>query len=88
MPYLLVQDPQVRPNVSGVGRHTLAESLWSTFKHKYYYRYTFATKAELVAAMDKWMNLYNSRRRRSPIGMLSPDGDDQSLSAVVPDQAG
>jgi hypothetical protein len=32
-----------------------AESLWSTFKHKYYYRHVFATRAELVAAVDKWM---------------------------------
>ncbi|TQC38374.1 IS3 family transposase [Rhodococcus sp. WS4] len=64
-----------------------AESLWSTFKHEYYYRHTFATKAELVAAVDKWMDLYNSRRRHSSIGMLSPDDYEQSLSAVVPDRA-
>jgi transposase InsO family protein len=37
-----------------------AESLWSTFKHEYYYRHTFATKAELVAAVDKWMYFYNA----------------------------
>jgi hypothetical protein len=32
------------------------ESLWSTFKHEYYYRHTSATKTDLVAAVDKWMH--------------------------------
>ena len=62
-----------------------AESLWSTFKHEYYYRHTFTSKAELVAAVDKWMHLYNNRRRHSVIGMLSPIAYEQSLTAA--DQA-
>src|ERR1700733_10522950 len=40
-----------------------AESLWSTFKHEYYYRHVFATKSELVAAVDKWMHLSNHSDR-------------------------
>jgi transposase InsO family protein len=48
------------------------ESLWSTFKHEYYYRHVFATKAELVSAVDKWMHFYNNQRHHSTIGMLSP----------------
>ncbi|MRH93487.1 transposase [Nocardia sp. SYP-A9097] len=59
-----------------------AESLWSTFKHEYYYRHTFATKSELVAVVDKWMNWYNGRRRHSSVGMLSPDSYERSLHAV------
>ncbi|WP_327141149.1 IS3 family transposase [Nocardia sp. NBC_01327] len=59
-----------------------AESLWSTFKHEYYYRHTFTTKSELVAAVDKWMNRYNTRRRHSAIGMLSPDRYERSLHAA------
>ncbi|WP_216896115.1 IS3 family transposase [Nocardia alni] len=59
-----------------------AESLWSTFKHECYYRHTFATKAELVAAVDNWINFYNSQRRHSVIGMLSPARYEQSLAAA------
>lgn len=60
-----------------------AESLWSTFKHEYYYRHAFATKTELVAAADKWMNYYNNRRRHSAIEMLSPIAYEQSLDAAT-----
>jgi putative transposase len=60
-----------------------AESLWSTFKHEYYYRHVFATKAELVAAVDKWMHFYNNQRRHSVIGMLSPIAYEQSLNAAT-----
>ena len=49
-----------------------AESLWSTFKHEYYYRHTFVTKAELVTAVDGWVRFYNHQRRHSSIGYLSP----------------
>ena len=56
-------------------------ALWSTFKHEYYYRHTFATKTELVAAVDKWMHFYNDQRH-SVIGMLSPVAYEQSLSAA------
>jgi transposase InsO family protein len=64
-----------------------AESLWSTFKHEHYYRHTFATKAELVAAIDKWMDSYNSYRRHSSIGMLSPDNYERSLTVSGSDHA-
>jgi transposase InsO family protein len=60
-----------------------AESLWSTFKHEYYYRHTFASKAEIVAAVDKWMHFYNTHRRHSVIGMLSPIAYEQSLDAAT-----
>lgn len=60
-----------------------AESLWSTFKHEYYYRHTFTHAAELVAAVDYWMNFYNTRRRHSTIGMLSPHNYEQLLTAPI-----
>jgi putative transposase len=56
-----------------------AESLWSTFKHECYYRHAFATKTELIAAVDNWMNFYNNRRRHSAIGMVSPIDYEQTL---------
>jgi len=60
-----------------------AESFWSTFKHEYYYRHAFATKAELDAAVDMWIARYNNRRRHSAIGMLSPVCHEQSLTGAA-----
>jgi putative transposase len=60
-----------------------AESFWSTFKHEEYYRHVYATKTELVAAIDKWVRFYNSRRRHSAIGMVSPDVYEKSLPAAA-----
>lgn len=60
-----------------------AESFWSTFKHEYYYRHTFATKTELVAAVDNWIGRYNTDRRHSAIGMVSPVRYEQSLTVAA-----
>lgn len=60
-----------------------AESFWSTFKHEHYYRHAYATKTELVAAVDNWVLFYNSVRRHSSIGMLSPDTFEQSLRTAA-----
>jgi transposase InsO family protein len=56
-----------------------SESLWSSFKHEMYYRHTFIGKSELVAAVDKWIDWYNSTRRHSAIGGISPIRYEQSL---------
>jgi transposase InsO family protein len=60
-----------------------AESFWSTFKHEEYYRHVYATKAELVAAVDNWIRFYNNVRRHSAIGMLSPENYEKSLQTVA-----
>ena len=49
-----------------------AESLWWTFKHEYYYRHTFASKVELIAAVERWVHRYNHDRRHSALGQISP----------------
>lgn len=60
-----------------------AESFWSSFKHEHYYRHTYATQAELVAAVDNWVHFYNAVRRHSSIGMFSPDDYEKSLRAAA-----
>ena len=60
-----------------------SESFWSTFKHEHYDRHAYATKAELVAAVDNWMNFYNTVRRHTAIGMQSPNDYETSLRAVA-----
>lgn len=60
-----------------------AESFWSTFKHEHHYRHVYATKAELVAAVDKWVTFYNSVRRHSALGMISPDDYESSLRTAA-----
>jgi transposase InsO family protein len=60
-----------------------AESFWSTFKHEEYYRHAYAAKAELVTAIDNWIRFYNTVRRHSAIGMLSPENYEKSLQAVA-----
>ncbi|MEV4130520.1 integrase core domain-containing protein [Nocardia sp. NPDC049707] len=60
-----------------------SESFWSTFKHEEYYCHVYATKAELVAAVDNWINFYNTTRRHSAIGMQSPDNFEKSLRAAA-----
>jgi putative transposase len=49
----------------------------------YYYHHAFATRAELVAAVDNWVYFYNNKRRYSVIGMLSPIAHEQSLEAAT-----
>ncbi|GAA3690741.1 IS3 family transposase [Lentzea roselyniae] len=60
-----------------------AESFWSTFKHEEFYRHVYAAKAELVAAIDNWVMFYNSMRRHSALGMLSPRDYEKSLRAAA-----
>lgn len=60
-----------------------SESFWSVFKHEYYYRHTFATRAELYLAIDRWMVYYNDRRRHSSIGQVSPINFEQTATKVA-----
>ncbi|MFE3230339.1 IS3 family transposase [Nocardia sp. NPDC059228] len=60
-----------------------AESFWSSFKHEEYYRHVYATKTELIAAVDNWIDFYNTTRRHSAIAMQSPDTFERSLRAAA-----
>ncbi len=64
-----------------------SESLWSTLKHEFYYRHTFTRKPELVAAVDKWIHWYNTTRRHSAIGGISPIRYEQSITTVTANAA-
>lgn len=63
--------------------NSASESLWSSFKHEYYYRHVYATKTELVASVHNWMDWYNNRRRHSSIGSISPVCYEQSLTIAA-----
>ena len=60
-----------------------SESFWSTFKHEYYYRHAFVTRAELYLAIDRWMVTYNERRRHSSIGQVSPIAHEQKIAKLA-----
>ena len=52
--------------------HATAESYWSIFKHEYYYRHAFTNPTELTQGSAGFIHRYNTIRRYSKIGNISP----------------
>jgi transposase InsO family protein len=53
--------------------NAVAESFWSSLKREVVYRYRFATRAQARRAIFTWINWYNTKRRHSTLGYISPD---------------
>ena len=73
---LVAEELDVRQSVGRTGvcwDNAQQESFWSTLKTEFYDRHTFATRAEAIAAVSRWINtVYNTRRRHSALGYISP----------------
>lgn len=64
--------------IQSVGRtgvcwdNAVAEAAFSSLKRELISRYRFATRAEARRAIFAWINRYNTRRRHSTLGYLTP----------------
>ncbi len=53
--------------------NAMAESFWATLKVEFYYRHNWATREEATRGIHHWISkVYNTRRRHSALGMISP----------------
>ena len=53
--------------------NSVAESFFATLKKELIYRHSWPTRAGATKAIDKYIqNFYNSRRRHSTLGYVSP----------------
>ena len=71
----LCEKHNVAQSVGRIGSsqdNAVAESFWATLKRELVSRYRFASRAEARRAIVWWINHYNTRRRHSTIGNITP----------------
>jgi hypothetical protein len=73
-----IPDPDTGERDLGDLRHAQQESFWSTLKTEFYNRHTFTTRADAIEAVSRWITtVYNTRRRHSALGYISPQRFEQ-----------
>lgn len=79
--------------VQSVGRtgvcwdNSVAEAAWSSLKRELVHRYRFATRADARRAIFVWINRYNTRRRHSTLGYITPTQWEDLYNHTQTDQA-
>ncbi|MBF6169741.1 transposase [Streptomyces gardneri] len=71
---MIVVEPS-HPNPGHSDSHKLLRTEPEGSRH-----HVYATKVELVASVDNWIDRYNHDRRHSALGMLGPICYEQSLT--------
>ena len=83
----VAKDLDVRLSVGRTGvcwDNAQQESFWSTLKTEHYNRHTFDTRTEAITAVSSWIEtVYNSRRRHSTLGQISPIAFERTLTTAA-----
>ena len=84
-----VAEAGMRQSVGRIGvcwDNAVAESFWSSLKREVVHRYRFDTRAQARRAIFTWINWYNTTRRHSTLGYISPDQWDNRYNQNHPNR--